>query len=128
MFDCEHKSSLHKAGYGIGLRLLELFSLREKAGRREKNLVDMLQFIYSTVWKAVFNKQADGLEKSMDKSEEVYYLFEKEPITNKFTSVPKNFGQLNCASFIAGIINGILDGADIVRAILIIMMMMIMLL
>ena len=38
-------------------------------------------------------------------------IHENAPITNAFASVPSDMGQLNCASFIAGIIAGILDSA-----------------
>ncbi len=31
-------------------------------------------------------------------------FLEKEPLVNKFISVPKDKGSLNCASFMAGII------------------------
>ena len=30
---------------------------------------------------------------------------------NKYISVPKDLGQLNCAAFVAGIVKGCLDGA-----------------
>ena len=40
------------------------------------------------------------------------YLYDKDPITDIFLSVPSDLGQLNCASFVAGIVNGILDGAE----------------
>ena len=30
---------------------------------------------------------------------------------NKFISVPKDLGQLNCGAFVAGIVKGCLDGA-----------------
>ena len=30
---------------------------------------------------------------------------------NRFISVPKDMGQLNCAAFVAGIVRGALDGA-----------------
>ena len=29
----------------------------------------------------------------------------------KYISVPKDMGQLNCAAFVAGIVNGALEGA-----------------
>lgn len=32
-------------------------------------------------------------------------------MVNKFISVPKDYGDLNCAAFCAGIINGVLDAA-----------------
>jgi len=106
---------LSDLGYGIGLRMLELLSWREKGGRKEKNVIAILQFIHSTVWKVLFGKPADALEKATDKDDE-YYIYDKEPITNKYVSVPRHLGvggaQLNCAAFTAGIINGILDGAD----------------
>ena len=36
------------------------------------------------------------------------YIIEAEPLVNKFISVPKDKGHLNCASFVGGIIEGIL--------------------
>ena len=36
------------------------------------------------------------------------YLIENEPLVNKFISVPKDKGTLNCASFVAGIIESVL--------------------
>ena len=41
-------------------------------------------------------------------------IHELNPITNAFVSVPATMGQLNCASFIAGIIAGVLDSAKFV--------------
>jgi len=38
-------------------------------------------------------------------------IHENAPITNAFVSVPADMGQLNCASFLAGVISGILDSA-----------------
>ncbi len=102
---------LSDSGYGIGLRVLELLSQREKACRKERTAVQMLQFIHSTVWKSLFGKAADDLKKSNDKEDE-YYLYEKESVVNRFVAVPKDMGTLNCAAFVAGIINGILDGAQ----------------
>jgi hypothetical protein len=80
-------------------------------GRKEKNLIAMLQFLHSFIWKSLFGRVADGLEKATDKEDE-YYIYDREPITNRFISVPKEFSHFNCATFIAGIINGILDGAE----------------
>ncbi len=40
-------------------------------------------------------------------------IHENAPITNTFVSVPSDMGQLNCASFIAGIIAGILTVRDL---------------
>jgi hypothetical protein len=36
------------------------------------------------------------------------YIIERECLVNKFISVPKDKGTLNCASFVAGIVVGVL--------------------
>jgi hypothetical protein len=43
------------------------------------------------------------------------YIIDLDPVTNRFISVPKEMGQLNCAAFIGGIIRGVLDSANFVR-------------
>lgn len=58
----------------------------------------------------LFNKQADGLQKSTDDNDE-YRIIENTPLTNKFIYLQKG-NSLNCASFFAGIIEGILNSAD----------------
>lgn len=55
---------LEEVGYGVGLRLLEILTFRERAGRREIRLLDMLRFIHSTLWKYLFGRQAKDLEQS----------------------------------------------------------------
>lgn len=61
----------------------------------------------------LFGKEADKLEHAND-DERIYYLIEKEPLVNKFISVPKDKGSLNCAMFIAGIIEAVLNAAGFV--------------
>lgn len=104
---------LSEAGYGVGLRLLELLFHRERNGRRERNIINILRFIQSSVWRTLFGKPADGLQKCTERSNE-YYIYDNEPITNRFVSVPKDMGQFNCAAYVAGIVNGFLDGAEFV--------------
>ena len=41
-------------------------------------------------------------------------IHEFAPITNSFVSVPADMGHFNCASFLAGIIAGVLDSAKFV--------------
>jgi hypothetical protein len=43
------------------------------------------------------------------------YISDKDPVTNRFVSVPKDMGTMNCATFISGIIRGVLDSAEFVR-------------
>ncbi|EWM24637.1 Transport protein particle (TRAPP) component [Nannochloropsis gaditana] len=107
--DLERK--LEEAGYGVGHRVLELLAFREKQYRREIKLIGVLQFVSSTVWKALFNKVADSLERSTENEDE-YMIHEREPITNVFVSAPADISQLNCAAYIAGIISGVLNGAS----------------
>ncbi|DAZ93279.1 TPA: hypothetical protein N0F65_010903 [Lagenidium giganteum] len=99
-------SGLEDAGFGVGVRVMELICHREKSGRRETRLINMLQFIVSTCWKALFGKAADALERSTENEDE-YMIHELEPLTNKFISVPPDLG-LDCAAYLAGLIRGIL--------------------
>lgn len=39
---------------------------------------------------------------------------ESDPLVNKFISVPRDLGALNCAAFVAGVIKGVLDAAGFV--------------
>ena len=118
------EQELHQMGIPIGERVLELTFNREKGsstatsgGRREIGLVNMLHHLSGTVWKTLFGKAADGLEQS-NHDESEYWILDKAPITNIFTSVGKraqtqNMGGHNCAFFIAGIVEGFLCGANL---------------
>ena len=63
------------------------------------------------MWKSLFGKNADSLEKSVE-GENEYMIHEKDPITNTFVSVPRDMGAVNVAAYIAGIIRGVLEGAN----------------
>tara|TARA_B100000795_G_C22565461_1_gene347974 strand:+ start:70 stop:675 length:606 start_codon:yes stop_codon:yes gene_type:complete len=109
--DLERK--LEQAGHSVGYRVLELVAFRERRGRRDKKIIPMLQFVTTNCWKTLFGKEADSLQASAEEDGQ-YMIFEAEPVTNKFVSVPSSLGgarSLNCASYIAGIIGGILTGA-----------------
>lgn len=44
-------------------------------------------------------------------------ISENQPmLVTKFISTPKDYAGLNCASFVAGVVEGILDSADFVRS------------
>ncbi|CAG8529639.1 8846_t:CDS:2 [Paraglomus brasilianum] len=107
--DLERK--LNDFGYRVGTRFLELITWREKNNRREISVLDILYFIHTTVWKALFGKQADSLEKSTENNDE-YMISDNEPIISKFISVPKDLASLNCGAFLAGIVEAILDGSQ----------------
>lgn len=38
-------------------------------------------------------------------------LFDNDPMVNQYISLPKEMRGLNCAAFVAGIIEGVCDGA-----------------
>lgn len=106
----ELERRLEDAGYGVGLRVLELLCHREKGNRRETRLLGILSFVHSTVWKSLFGKVADSLEKGTEHEDE-YMISERELLVNRFISVPKDMGNFNCGAFVAGIVKGVLDGA-----------------
>lgn len=57
---------LDQLGQDIGGRFLELCYAREKPGKREVKLVNLLQYVSTSFWKTVFGKKADGVEKSKE--------------------------------------------------------------
>jgi len=44
-------------------------------------------------------------------AEDEYMLSDTDLFVNRFISVPKDLGNLNCAAFVAGILKGVLQGA-----------------
>ncbi|KAI9830470.1 MAG: TRAPP subunit trs31 [Phylliscum demangeonii] len=102
---------LNNQGYPIGLRLLDLLLYREPARttQRPTAILALLQFITTTVWRHLFGRQADALERSKDNEDE-YMISDNEPMVNQYISVPKEMSQLNCAAFVAGIVEGVCDG------------------
>ena len=74
----------------------------------------MLHFINEKLWKTLFGRTADGLEQS-DNDDSEYWILDKNPVTNKFTSVGKtqDINGPNCAFYIAGILEGFLCAANL---------------
>ncbi|KAH7727234.1 trafficking protein particle complex 5 [Aphelenchoides avenae] len=107
----ELQDKLSDYGKFVGVRLIDLIVLREKSYKRDTKLLSMLMFIKGTVWKTLFNKEADKLERSNDDPCK-YFLIEKEPMVNTFISLPKDKSSLNCASFVAGIIEAFLTESN----------------
>uniref|UniRef100_A0AAR2KXJ0 Trafficking protein particle complex subunit 5 n=2 Tax=Pygocentrus nattereri TaxID=42514 RepID=A0AAR2KXJ0_PYGNA len=103
----ELQARLADMGQSVGASLLDVLVLREKNGKRETKVLNILLFIKVNVWKALFGKEADKLEQAND-DDKTYYIIEKEPLVNAFISVPKENSTLNCAAFTAGIVEAIL--------------------
>ncbi|AWP18469.1 Trafficking protein particle complex subunit 5 [Scophthalmus maximus] len=103
----ELQTRLADMGQSVGASLLDVLVLREKNGKRETKLLNMLLFIKVNVWKSLFGKEADKLEQAND-DDKTYYIIEKEPLINAYISVPKENSSLNCAAFTAGVVEAIL--------------------
>jgi hypothetical protein len=72
--------------------------------------MNILQFVSTQVWKAIFGKNADSLERSIDNADE-FMIVDYEPLTSTFVSVPADFGQLSVDAYMSGIVAGVLTGA-----------------
>jgi len=106
----ELERRLESSGYGVGLKVLELLSYRARESKRETRLMNILQFVSANVWKSLFGKPADSLERSIDHADE-FMIVDYEPLTSTYVSVPSDLGQLSVDAFLSGIIAGVLDGA-----------------
>lgn len=106
----ELERRLEAIGSGVGLRLLELLVFRERASKREVHLIKALVFVQTTLWRYLFGRDAQDLEQS-NTAEDEYMLSDSDLFVNRFISVPKDMGNLNCAAFVAGILKGVLQGA-----------------
>lgn len=107
----ELEQRLEDAGYGIGLRLLELTSIRDRGSRRETKMIEMLKFISSNLWKTLFGHAADGLEKSVENDDE-YMINDSDAKLSRYVSVPPSMGSINTDAFVAGILRGVLETAE----------------
>jgi hypothetical protein len=104
----ELEDHLHGFGFETGKRCLELIVYRERPEKRDVKIVSTLQFITSVCWSSLFGHNADSLERSSE-GPDTYLIHEKDPLPCRYASVPKDLGNLNLASFNAGIIRGLLD-------------------
>jgi Transport protein particle (TRAPP) component len=76
----ELERRLECTGYTVGLRVLELLAYRNRDYKRETRLMGVLQFVSTQVWKALFGKAADSLERSIDHADE-FMIVDYAPIT-----------------------------------------------
>ncbi|EDO27087.1 predicted protein [Nematostella vectensis] len=88
----ELQTKLSDLGQHVGARILDVLVLREKGLKREVRVLNILLFIKSVLWKSLFGKEADKLEQAND-DDKTYYIIEKEPLVNRFISVPKDKGR-----------------------------------
>lgn len=131
---------LNTLGYRIGTRVLELMVWRSesasKAPKREIRFLPALMSIHTQVWRAVFGKPADALEKSVENDDEcaaitdilkrgiilkgchLDMIIDNDPPITRHISVPRDMSSLSCSSFTAGIVEAVLDGLGFVRALI----------
>ncbi|KAL8770532.1 MAG: hypothetical protein Q9209_003788 [Squamulea sp. 1 TL-2023] len=105
---------LNEQGYPLGLRLLPLLLYREpsRTSVRPNRILPLLQFIHGPLWRQLFSRTADAIEHSSSANNE-YMISDNEPLVNQYISVPKEMSQLNCAAYVAGIIEGVCDGCGL---------------
>ncbi|TKA23548.1 hypothetical protein B0A50_07126 [Salinomyces thailandicus] len=107
----EIETRLNRAGYPIGIKMLDLLLYRQSGKAvRPIRLLELLQFIHGALWRGLFGRAADALEQSTSKKNE-YMIVDNEPVVNTYISIPREMSQLNCAAFVAGIIEGVCDAA-----------------
>lgn len=79
---------------------------------RPLTIITLLHLIKTSVWQHLFGRQADRLERSANAdTPDEYMIVDNEPLVNAFVSVPREMSQLNCAAFVAGVVEGVCDGA-----------------
>lgn len=96
------------------MKLLDLLLYREppRNQARPLNIIALLHFVKINIWTHLFGRQANGLEKSSNpETPDEYMIIDNEPLVNQYISVPREMSQLNCAAFVAGIVEGVCDGA-----------------
>ncbi|KAG8905835.1 TRAPP subunit trs31 [Tulasnella sp. 403] len=104
---------LNTLGYRVGTRMLELMTWRaegaSKAPKRETRFLPALMWIHTVLWRQLFGKPADAIEKSVENDDE-YMVIDNDPPITRHISIPKEMSQLNCSAFSAGIVEAVLDG------------------
>ncbi|PWN39045.1 TRAPP I complex [Ceraceosorus guamensis] len=123
----ELERRLSSLGYQVGQRLSHLIIHRAEQQvppslggsstytrygnpkREGMRVLPALIWVHSTLWKAVFGKAADSLEKSTENSDE-YMISFNAPLFSSKIAVPKEMSQLSVEAFTAGIVEAALDG------------------
>ncbi|ODA79172.1 hypothetical protein RJ55_04764 [Drechmeria coniospora] len=111
----ELEQRLNLQGHPIGMKLLDLLLYREpsRTQLRPLTIISLLHFIKQNIWQHLFGRQADRLEKSNNpETPDEYMIIDNEPLVNQYVSVPREMSQLNCAAFVAGVVEGVCDGAN----------------
>ncbi|KAL9109845.1 MAG: hypothetical protein Q9227_005548 [Pyrenula ochraceoflavens] len=112
---------LNAQAHPLGVRLLDLILYRSipttttgssAPTPRPTRVIPLLQLIIGRVWPLLFTRAASSLEQSTTNPAE-YMIIDNEPLVNKFVSVPREMSQLNCAAWVAGLVEGVCDAAGL---------------
>jgi len=120
----DFEKRLNEQGYPLGLKLLDLLLYRatpagsssssssasSTGAQRPLRLLPLLTLLTTKLYPLLFSRPADSLEQSTTTPGE-YMIIDNTPLTNHYISVPKEMSQLSVAAYIAGIIEGVCDGA-----------------
>ncbi|KAI8476461.1 MAG: component of TRAPP complex [Monoraphidium minutum] len=106
----ELEERLDKVGYEVGTRMLELLSYREKQIKRKPEVLDVLKFIHSTAWPALFGKAADDLQQA-NAADDEYMISDHDLLVGRYISIPKSYATFVPGSIVAGIVRGMLSAA-----------------
>lgn len=120
----EFEQRLSILGYRVGARLVELVPLRDylyplssirspPPPSRTLRLLPVLTYIHSTLYRYLFGRPADSLERSTDHDDE-YMIGDDDMIITRAVQVPKDMSDLSCGALVAGIVEAVLDGAGFV--------------
>lgn len=93
----------------MSLAVLHRLSTPTAPQPRPTRILPLLQFIANPLWRHLFARPADAIESSATNPKE-YMITDNEPLVNQYISVPKEMSQLNCAAFVAGVIEGVVCG------------------
>ncbi|EGD73139.1 hypothetical protein PTSG_04852 [Salpingoeca rosetta] len=105
----ELEQKLAVIGRRVGVRLVEVMAMRDRTSRRRIKIHDVLAFLQTNLWRTLFGKPADLLEQ-VTSDVCSYMLSDHDMLVNKFISISKEYGDLNCAAFVGGIVEAAVDG------------------
>ncbi|KAK4700315.1 trafficking protein particle complex subunit 5, partial [Phenoliferia sp. Uapishka_3] len=117
----EFEKRLNILGYRVGTRLLELLPLRDylyplsslrspPPPTRTLRLLPILSYVHSTLYRYLFGRPADSLEKSTENEDE-YMIGDDDMVITRGVEVPRDMSELSCGALVAGIIEAVMDGA-----------------
>lgn len=75
---------------------------------RLTRLLPVLQYIHTPIFRYLFNKPADALEKSTENEDE-YMIYDNDPVLTRSITVPAEMSSLSCSAITAGVIEAIMD-------------------